>query len=463
MRRRKSRIRSSIRLLAILLLLPALISACRAQNAASPDHNWHFRYELFQMLLEQNGLEPVTDPARVFRDPESSVIVLLGNVNVFQPHDLNDFCERGGAVLVATDRSYSAGRIGEFMSSNSPVRSRRVSDWYQNHYDCLILDNIDSRNPLMKNVNSLVVNRTGWLAKPRWARREWDVAARLPDSTEPRRAESQPVIASLRFRQKEKGRLIMAADPSLFTNGMLWHGDNAILAINTSQLLCAGKRNRLLFLVDRKALESYRDSPMMNQTPPPPLPENLPENLPEPELATWLRIGNSVIRNVEETNVMNEAVADYTSRINSRMLRRAIIFAVAVIATLFILWSITSNNAPTHRPMPARKMKSAHSLNAGRKTEASEFGLAASMLARELCKELTGSSEPAEWQRQLSENPVSGNGPLQAKSAQKDIRKVLDLAVNTRTVHISRRKFEATGRMIQKLRQLHREGQFFSA
>lgn len=454
-----------------LLLLLVIMSATvaflggtsngHAQESTAKAADWHFRYELFQMLLEQNGTAPVA-PDKIMSEPRDSLIVLMGNVSVFEPPELQTFCENGGAVLLATDLRSSVGRIGEFEAPSSPVTGRDANDWYRNYNDCLTIRDLSPDNPLVANVKELVVNRSGWLARPRWARSTWDVVARLPAAVDPSRAARQPVIASVRVSGNNGGKLLMVADPSLLTNGMLWHGDNALFAINASRILCEGGRSRLLFVVDRNVQGSYRDSPLVNQNLPP-LPNELPDNLPEPVLATWLRFGNSIIRNVEESNLLNEIVANHSARIREPLYNRSILFTLAAVALLFIIRILTASNATTHPAMPDREMQSAHALAAAQKAESAEFGLAASMLARELCREFTGSSDPAVWQRKLSGNAVSGNPSLQRKSAGKDIRKVLELAVNTRTVHISRRKFAAAGRMIQKLRELHREGLLFSA
>jgi hypothetical protein len=85
----------------------------------------------------------------------------------------------------------------------------------------------------------------------------------------------------------DRGVLILAADQSLFSDGMLWHGDNAILAIQTSDLLCRGKRQWLTVIENHQILPSYRSSPpepppAQAQTPPPQLPQDIEP--PEPEL-----------------------------------------------------------------------------------------------------------------------------------------------------------------------------------
>jgi hypothetical protein len=237
---------------------------------------------------------------------------------------------------------------------------------------------------------------------------------------------------------------------------MLWHGDNAILAINISQLLNDGQRRQLVMIVDGQLQDSYRDSPLMNS---PPINPSLPDNLPEPELQTMLRVANSVIKNVEESNVLNEALANRPRNVKEPYYKRSLLFTLALLAMAFVMWKLSANGSTLHPAMPNRAMQSAHALSAERKIESSEFGLSASMLARELCKDLTDSTDPAEWQRMLSGNAVTGTSLIRKKSLQKRMGTILNLALNTRTVHLSQRRFEQIGRTIVDLRQLHQNGQ----
>jgi hypothetical protein len=248
--------------------------------------------------------------------------------------------------------------------------------------------------------------------------------------------------------------MYLFADQSLFTNGMLWHGDNAILAVNLTQLLTAGGRTQLLFVTDGTLLGSYQTSPALNSDQPPP---ELPEELPEPDMQTLLKLANSVVQNVQESNVLNEALANRPRDMRPPYFRRAVLFVLMALALAFIIWKATAAGPQAQPAMPERQMQTAHALASGRRVKAQEFGLAASLLSRELCRELTGSPNTADWQRQLSSNRDDEQSRLPSKSQQKQLATVLELALNTRTVHISRRRFQAIGRSIQQLRQWHRQ------
>ena len=192
----------------------------------------------------------------------------------------------------------------------------------------------------------------------------------------------------------------------------------------------------------------------------PPIPEDIP--LPEPEAKTMLRIANSVIKRVEESNVFNEALANRPRNMPEPYFRRAVLFAIAVAALLFAVWVLISSGSAKRKPMPTRAMQSAHDLTSGQKGRAAESGLSASLLAREFCRDVTGSATPAEWLRRLSTNAATGKSTIKSKDTQRELSTVLDLAVNTRTVHISRSRFEEVGRIIQKLKQLHHDEQLLT-
>jgi hypothetical protein len=448
----------------VLLMLFALTTgptSIAQQPTQSAANEWHFRYELFQMLLEQNGLEPTTSANDVLNDPQHSVLVMVGQLaGPIGPQNVESFCERGGAVLLASDLRYSAGRICEFgQGAATGIRSQNL---YQSHSDCLEITDLNKDHPLMTGVNSIVVNRSGWLDNPRRIAREPDVAARLPGQCDPAWARRKPIIATLTLSQRNSGPMILAGDQSLFTNGMLWHGDNAILAINVSRMLCEGQRSRLLFVADGAVLGSYEDSPLLKNPPAPASLPELPENMPEPELETMLRVANSVIRNVEQSNVLNEVLANRPRNARAPYYWRIILFVLAIMALAFVIWRISATGFTPQQPMPNRAMKTAQDLSSGRKIKSAEFGFASSLLARELCRELTGLEDPAGWRRVLSADPTTETLIAQEMSTRNQLSVVLDLAVNTRTVHISRRRFESIGQTIDQLRLLHRQGELLN-
>jgi hypothetical protein len=85
-----------------------------------------------------------------------------------------------------------------------------------------------------------------------------------------------------------------------------------------------------------------------------------------------------------------------------------------------------------------------------------EFGTAAEILARDFCREVTGSSVPDDWERILKDREAPIRRRL-SRSQVKHLGEVLELAVRGGRIHISRRHFENIGRTILQIRQLSAE------
>ncbi|MEZ6123038.1 MAG: hypothetical protein R3C49_07670 [Planctomycetaceae bacterium] len=445
------------------VLCGLILTAARSVSAQTPapeqSPDWHYRFELFQMLLEEKGPAPTFRLQDALRSPSQSVIVVMGQLNgVISPQTLEQFCYSGGTALIASDSDYRAGRLCDL--HGTVVRSAVEEDQYQGFDDCLKLNRLDELHPLMDGISSLIVNRSGWLRPGGSLGLRHDVVAALPERCSPLVSSGEPVLVEVRLGDRAQGRLFVAADQSLFTNGMFWHGDNALLSINMARLLCEGPRKQLWFVADQTVQGSYRQSPLLQNTPPSPPP--VPPIDAEPDLATKLKLGNLLIRKLQASNVANELLANRPRNVREPYYRRGLLFALAAAILLWILWKLMSPSAGVLPGMPHRVMKSAHTLSTDRRVQSAEFGLAASMLARELCRDLTGSQDSAVWQRRLVWNSGSASLARQKKSVRKQLASVLELALNTRTVHISRRRFQAVGQTIQQLRQLHQSGQLLT-
>ena len=441
-----------------LVCLSMTTSSPARQFEQSQIPEWHFTYELFQMLLEQNGLQAVKDFNQLGSTPAKCVIVAMGDNHDISSANIQQFTRNGGAILLATDQDHNLNGICRFRGG--PVVATAERDRFQGYEDCLVITDLNASDPLTEGVQSLIVNRSGWLEEPAGITPAWHVAARLPEYTKPANSIRKSLITRIPNPRNINGLLLACGDQSLFTNGMLWHGDNAVLAINVSRMLAAGRR-KLLFLVDGKPLGSYQDSPQMNasnSTPP-----NTPDKLPEPGFDTMLRVANSVIKNVEQSNLINEALANRPRNMSKPHYRRAILFTMGALVLGFVIWKLSGKGPTTSEPMPTRRMLTAHALLADQKINATELGTSASMLARDLCRELTGSSDSRIWLSSLSPDNLQDATPEEKTSRQKRLTTVLDLAVKTGTVHIPQKKFLSVGTTIQELRQLHRNQQLLKS
>lgn len=418
-----------------------------------PDDDWIFRFELFQGLLEQSGLKPVDSVSNVFANPDRSVVVLTGNISSsFPPRLMESFCAQGGHLLVACDTGFSAGRIAEFQEG--PVTVRGSRNRYLDYSDCIVVSDFPTEHPVTKGVQKLVFNRTGWLKKPRWFLPAWQQLAKLPDNVSPSSSRSQPVILQVKTMDQMNGRLLVTADHSVFTNGMLWHADNALFAIQVAEWLAEGERDQLLFVSDGQALSGFLNSPAFQ----PPQTE-LPN--PKTDLATMLKymtaVANKVVQTSQERNVMNEELARRPRNMPAGKYRRILLFALATIVVLFAIWRFTATNYNYFHAMPARTMKSAMDLNHEELSKQEELTRAASMLARDLCRELTGSTDSRVWVQQLSKQSLNTKIMSLDQAERGRLNTIVDLATNNKTIPVSKKKLEELGRLIRDFKIRHRD------
>lgn len=431
-----------------------------AQAAAVPvlPADWDTRFELFQMLLENQGMEPVSEKSVAYIEPSRTAVVFAGRVpRNWSGYEITRFMQRGGAVLVATDGPLYLRGICEIRTGVGPVAARYLTDRYQEFPDCIRVKEFAADDLVASGLSEIIVNGAGWITSVNGGSGNWQFTARLPENCEPSRASRGAVIATLTRRRMEQPSLVVAADSSLFTNGMLWHAENSVLAINISKVLKGTNRNRVLFVINGRPVGSYRERIAELLKPPtPPLNDT---SLPEPDLATMLRFANTLAAQVEDSNLLNELAADRPRSVSVARYRRWLWAAAAVAALGFILWRLTQPaTAPQTRALPNRKQKMEASLAAERTMQSGKLHGAAQMLACGFCRELTESDNPAEWSRRIS--PHSSSNRLTAAlnaSDRKKLTMVLDLAMGVDKRHISARRLKSIGASVQELRRIHAE------
>ncbi|MCA9035880.1 MAG: DUF4350 domain-containing protein [Planctomycetaceae bacterium] len=450
-----------------------------ANETTFAGEKWSFGYELFQMLLEERGLAMLSDLDEATTAPSETVVVMMGDLSSLNQTDwlrLQRFVVNGGTVLLASDQSH---RILGFNAG--PVSTSAKEHQYQGFEDCVLATDLSRSSSLTRGLKNIVLNRSGWLTIPWSGTLNWFVAARLPADCAPRRSGQQAAMVMGWPRQqgrlpnsneasRSRGLLLMAADQSLFTNLMLWHGDNAMLAVNVAEMLCNGQRKRLLFMVDRQANVSYTQSEAMqpeampSQTaesptiPPeiPPLPDQLPEDLPEPKLETMLRLANAVVREVEESNVVNEVLADRPRRVRQPFYQRAVMLLLFGIAALWLLWRLAQKNSIQPAQVASRVMQSSLQMISRQKLgtvggSSKLYAEAAEVLARDLCQQLTGSTSAEEWKRQLTGREWLNNSVPLSPPLREELTFAVQLAVRGHSGNMTRSRFETFGRSLREL------------
>ena len=478
----ESRVMTRVRFLSILTVLVLIVNGA-VRTHAQTSSGTPFGYQLFQMLFEENSLTPVSSTSEVMRDPRNSVIVLLGNIDgrTVRTRDLVQFLRRGGSSLIATDTGTYLPGICSLSGGRNPV-TVPPDLGYQGQPDCFAIRQLSTVSPLTRGVRQLVLNGTGFIPYGAvLSARNPRIIASLPRNVSPRSASGQAVALSMKFHPQSD--VVVCADPSIYANDMLWHGSNVIFAINTVNMLTTqtdaegtpvGKRTKLLFVVDNRILGSYRSDPTIQQALQQPLDPNMPETDPfdnqddlwdeaEPEtvddwLNSKLAAPNLVVEKLQEEDFLNKIVdlnTERQQRVPQSRRRLEWLRLLCVCAAVFAVWKIATRGSAGHQMMPGRTMKSAQNMQHGKAQKSAEFGRAAGILAWEFCRELTDSTDSAVWAQELGGKSFNGRAPAKSAYLQQKLDRIVKLAINTRTVHISRGEFESIGRNITKLRELH--------
>ena len=442
---------SILMLCALLLCSRWFVAPVHAQSPLEADESWHFRYDLLQMLLEERGLQVGKSLTAALKSPRDSVIVIVGDRPRLSNNEwgsLIGFVINGGTLLVASDSSFTLPGVGNF--SKGPVITTAARNQYQQFEDCI---RIAADSPNFEGVSEIVTNRSGWFTPNPTAFLEWEVVAAIPSLSRPASSQGSPLLAVGRWGEKEEGRVIACADASIFSNGMLWHGDNAFAAIRVSDLLCSEGKSQLAFLSDGELLDSYRTriNPADELNPPPELPE-----VPEPELKKVLRLANAIAKDVAESNIMNEALKQRPRGISPSNYFRALLYLVAIILLIGTVVMILRSGTFQAMFLPPRTMRSAYEMREYANSHTDDFRNSAGYLARDFCWELTGSRHTGDWQKFLA--GLMSNSSSMNKTEYQELARIIDIACRGRHTKMSSFEFQQLGKSISIQRAKWRAG-----
>ena len=451
-------------LLVILVLLCAAgtVTAQRPKPPSVSQSDWQFGFDLFHMLLEQKGLFTSPDFVQTLQgNPPETVVVLVGDLSRMPKWSwshLRTFLHRGGAALIASDQ---AGHISNLCSiEGGPVQVSSGYRAYQGFADCPRVTSLDSNHRLMRGVREIVANRCGWISKIWKQRGRWHMVAHLPRESRKRgrSVSGKPLIATLAARGSRTGRLVVVADHSIFINGMLWHGDNAMFVLNLTDWLCHNERRKLLFVIDGRLVQSGMLASSLLT------PDQLPESIPPASLAdlpdlpkeSWLTFANSIVTGLEDSDVLNDLAARRPREINDAIYRRYLYFLLATVAAVVALILIVRAGRRIERPN-VRTVKTAREIRMRELLQSSDFRPAARELARELFQTLTGSDDPQVWMFPAEDIQLAG-GLLQRRTARRALWRLIRIASDVDQRNISRREFNSLAKSIERLHALHQQG-----
>jgi len=433
----------------------------RSTRVAIPD-DWDFGFDLFHSMLEAQGLRQQAAPGRsiwstpldrLLPNPSQSVLILTGSIpDVDGRYILHRFIADGGIVLIATDQRLEIA--GFFRTQPGPVRDAAHAQF--GHDDCLNIPIQHTAHSLVYGVNSLVTNQSGWIDQFETLRNyRWSTLSSLPSSSTPKHSRRKALLAVAESATDAQGKLIVLADESILTNSMLWYGDNQILALNLVRELSIGDRTDMLFLRDGKTVSSRIDELLAAEVAQMKIPPNAipPEALRDLPAEALLGIGNAVLSDIEDSNILNELIVNRPRRMPARFYSRAILFTlcgIALVIFLILAWRGSQTLLPwarTRQVMPASQGAAVVPLSQ-----------AAAALARDACRMLTGSNESEDWTRQLDSNGAVGQQLVNASRRPADTRRTLDDVLEWTSApgssSLSKSQFEDFGQRLYDLKQL---------
>lgn len=454
-----------IRLQRATLILIALL-ATHQVSSAQQAFDWalsedaKFDFNLFQLLLEQKGLRTTTDFNAVLSDdPSKAVIVLVGDLDWAKTADwrrLFSFVKRGGALLLATDRDVNVQGICHIKAGPVQVSER---DAYQGFRDCPVIQVRLARHPLTRGVTQIVGNRTGWISTTWHALGPSRTIATLPRFRRGSQAYARGgfIEAIETERPDTGGRLLVAADHSLFVNGMLLHGNNAMFAINTVDWLCdQPDRQRLYFNISGQASRSGIPIPPVppDSIPPEAIPDSLEdippfsvEDLIEAPPESLITFGNSLLNGLQEENVFNQLLAHSAAELPKDEYNQQLYVTVAAMACFWLIRKLVRRGSQFEASVVRSTDATAESL-ASEMADSSDLRRPLRELAQELFRQVTDSDNQDDWKLWPRTIGVSG------------FRRIEEIATGVDQRPISRNQFRKLARTIEHVRRMSEKGHF---
>lgn len=379
------------------LLIITLSGITHAQQELSlPRNSWPYRFDAFQYLLQQNGLRVEPDRKIVFESAPSSVIVLLGKCELFNLNEIDqlyEFVTRGGLLLIAPDDRFNATKLGNIFPG--PVLTNVQSDQFQEYRDCLIISKIAKDHSMSAGLESLICNRSGWIhSKP--PEMDWSDLCWLPDNCFPATSRGKPVI-SLGEYGTSGGAIVLIADPSLLSNGMLWFGDNSGLAVALAEFLTSNRR-KLHIEVHRKSqpvvqLEEVEQLPA----------DNSPTDQPRPKWDTLLQVANHALQESVDPRTINQELRNQPREFKPRNYIATIWSMLALLGITAVLLNLLKRPTPFAAFLPTRRMKTGRDLVRAARPIERQNKIAAEALAREFARRWTGAHHSSEWRACLDQ------------------------------------------------------------
>ncbi len=416
-----------------------------------------WRYDFFQLLLEEKKLRVERSAQSIMSNAAKSVMVVANDGNnalrAVETRSMIQYVESGGALLLIHElngsrRADALALLDLGVFSKGPVTAISDDDSYEGFSDCVRVTNIQDRQGDFAGIRTLITNRAGWFkpsATSRWA---WETVARFPNAVLPVEPQNKPLLSIGRPQNGNGGMIIVLADSSLLTNSMLWHGDNGLLALRLSELFERQGRDRFHFVRNNISLESVSErlaEQIRRES------ERLQPNLPKPKptMAQMLELGNIVAKEVIDSNVLNEALQRQPRHVSPARYFRLLIILLIAGTLAWILWKVLTSRNLREMWLARRRQRHAFEIHSG--NEAGDYRTAASYLAQEFCIQWTGSHHSRQWQQALATLLV--RWPSVTAADRHELTRIVDIASRGCHERMLGADFQKFGKTIDALRR----------
>jgi len=463
------------------LAMAAVVCSCctvaaACQPPADADETWYTGYRGLRVLLEEQGLSAPGDLEQVLLNPSRSTVLLLGSLQNISRDDwlrLRRFVAQGGAALAAFEEPTFVRIPGVSTWFPGPITSNDPALQYSAFSDVLQLP-VETAHPLVQSVPSIVVNRSGWFTEPEDSSLSWTVLVRCPPQMLPAGSANGGVLAIGTDPSDSAGLLILAADKSLYSDGMIWHGSNSVLAINTVLRLAAGRDQYAV--VESGQLSSANSSQrpqadqpssappapdfpdLLRRSPPPMIQRPVPPSSitpPPADLSTILRTANALLDKLQQSNLLNRTLRDRPRSVRPGSWLRTMLLLVCSVAGLWALLLLFRRRLPPLPEWKAGFMRSVYGMQAAGQIEQQEFGAAAEVLCRRFCVEVTGSALETDWLRLRGTQHPSALTTLPAP-LRTGLEEIVGIAIHGSRISLPEHRFRQLGVYLRDLLLLHR-------
>lgn len=315
---------------AVFALLIGSAHPVHAQLEEIDHDQWKNDYHGFALLCRTLDLVIHSDRSEWSNIPvEKRMLICFGN-NQISNSEINWFIENGGSMLWASDHPTSFPRSMGIRIQNQIYRTRNQRDAYRGQAELIYADSFSQQHSITRGIDSVVTNLPSVISvtnQRAYGRANWWPLLRLRKSV--------PNTLLLAGQFGRDSNVVVVADHSIFTNQMLTVEQNSKLVIQTIKWLQQGKRTDALILVDGRVVQPA-DLMELEVPLPQPTKEQVIDIFKQLDPELMLGFANSVIADVEDSDMHNLWIPVSFESIPSRYYFGTLLVSVTVIFVLVI-------------------------------------------------------------------------------------------------------------------------------